>query len=319
MVQFHKVHHAFQNRCPERIGFAFPCCHDEPHRFTVERFAHLLVEPESRTNAADAVISQLLAVIIETQPHPVGGCEKRLGNGIAAHHLGTELDACRQRRREAVLLGKEQGFLLHGHARVHLAEDRQILAAVAEDAPLDGVLPIRYDELTVAETDLRLICHIFIDVYNTYKRLVYHTAYKIMGDSYLAEDVLQEVFLYVAKNFSKIHRENCHELAAYLVSCSRSRAYDMLRKQREEPLEEVPDAPDDAPVPDDAAVSTDNIQHLTELIGQMKPMYRDPLRLLAMGYTNREIAESLGLTDEVVRMRLFRGRKLLWKELNSRE
>ena len=153
----------------------------------------------------------------------------------------------------------------------------------------------------------------FIDVYNTYKRLVYHTAYKIMGDSYLAEDVLQEVFLYVAKNFSKIHRENCHELAAYLVSCSRSRACDMLRKQREEPLEEVPDAPDDA------AVSADNIQLLTELIGQMKPMYRDPLRLLAMGYTNREIAESLGLTDEVVRMRLFRGRKLLWKELNSRE
>ena len=159
----------------------------------------------------------------------------------------------------------------------------------------------------------------FKDVYNTYKRLVYHTAYKIMGDSYLAEDVLQEVFLYIAKNFSKIHRENCHELAAYLVSCSRSRAYDMLRKQREEPLEEVPDAPDGAPVPDDAAVSTDNIQHLTELIGQMKPMYRDPLRLLAMGYTNREIAESLGLTDEVVRMRLFRGRKLLWKDLNHHE
>ena len=44
----------------------------------------------------------------------------------------------------------------------------------------------------------------------------------------------------------------------------------MLRKQREEPLEEVPDAPDDAPVPDDAVVSTDNIQHLTELIGQIQ-------------------------------------------------
>ncbi len=154
----------------------------------------------------------------------------------------------------------------------------------------------------------------FVDVYNTYKRLVYHTAYKILGDY-----VLQEVFLYVAKNFSKIHRENCHELAAYLVSCSRSRGYDMPRKQREELLEEIPDAPDGTPVPDDAAVSTDNIQHLTELIRQMKPMYCDLLRLLAMGYTNREIAESLGLTDEVVRMRLFRGRKLLWKELNSRE
>lgn len=50
-----------------------------------------------------------------------------------------------------------------------------------------------------------------------------------------------------------------------------------------------------------------------------KYMYRDPLRLLAMGYTNREIAKSLGLTDEVVRTRLFRGRKPLWKEMNSHE
>ena len=159
----------------------------------------------------------------------------------------------------------------------------------------------------------------FTEVYNTYKRLVYHTAYKITDDSYLAEDVLQEVFLYVAKNFSKIHRENCHELAAYLVSCSRSRAYDQLRKRREESLEEIPDIEDNAPVPDDAIISVDNIERLTELIGQMKPKYRDPLRLLAMGYTNREIAKSLGLTDEVVRTRLFRGRKLLWKELSNHE
>ena len=159
----------------------------------------------------------------------------------------------------------------------------------------------------------------FIDAYNTYKRLVYHTAYKVTGDPHLAEDVLQEVFLYVAKNISKIRWKNCHELAAYLVSCSRSRAYDMLRKRREELLEEIPDTQDATPLPDDAVVSTDNIEKLTKLIGQMKPMYRDPLRLLAMGYTNREIAESLGSTDEVVRMRLFRGRKRLWKELNSHE
>lgn len=44
----------------------------------------------------------------------------------------------------------------------------------------------------------------FIEVYNTYKRLVYYTAQKIVDDPYLAEDVLQEVFLYVAKNFPRI-------------------------------------------------------------------------------------------------------------------
>ena len=49
----------------------------------------------------------------------------------------------------------------------------------------------------------------FIDVYNTYKRLVYHTAYKIMGDSYLAEDVLQEVFLYVARSEERRVGKEC--------------------------------------------------------------------------------------------------------------
>lgn len=72
-------------------------------------------------------------------------------------------------------------------------------------------------------------------------------------------------------------------------------------------------------ISDVSIISVDNIERLTELIGQMKPKYRDPLRLLAMGYTNREIAKSLGLTDEVVRTRLFRGRKLLWKELSNHE
>ena len=75
----------------------------------------------------------------------------------------------------------------------------------------------------------------FIDVYNTYKRLVYHTAYKIMGDSYLAEDVLQEVFLYVAKNFSKIHRENCHELAAYTAGDGKTYAIKRIKRAEKQP------------------------------------------------------------------------------------
>ena len=75
-----------------------------------------------------------------TQSHPVGGCEKGFGDGIAAHHLGT-VDACRQRRC-AVLLGKEQGFLLTGHARSFNRESEDPCRRCVPD-------PIRYDELTV--------------------------------------------------------------------------------------------------------------------------------------------------------------------------
>ena len=50
----------------------------------------------------------------------------------------------------------------------------------------------------------------FVQVYERCKRLVYHTAYQIVQDSYLAEDVLQEVFLHLAQNFTRVYREDKH-------------------------------------------------------------------------------------------------------------
>lgn len=72
----------------------------------------------------------------------------------------------------------------------------------------------------------------FVQVYERCKRLVYHTAYQIVQDSYLAEDVLQEVFLHLAQNFTRVYREDKHKMAAYLVICTKSRAIDMLRKRK---------------------------------------------------------------------------------------
>ena len=43
----------------------------------------------------------------------------------------------------------------------------------------------------------------FEAVYERYKRLVYHVACQIVHDPHLAEDVAQEVFLYIAKNFAR--------------------------------------------------------------------------------------------------------------------
>lgn len=160
----------------------------------------------------------------------------------------------------------------------------------------------------------------FEAVYHKYKRLVYHTAFKGVGDADIAEDVLQEVFLYVAKNFSKIHQDSCHELTAYLVSCSRSRAYDQLRKRTEQLLDQEEfDRPDTNPVPEDAAIDAERVDALRRKIERMKPIYRDTLRLMAMGYNYREIANALSLTEETVRARISRGRKLLWEELSQDE
>ena len=158
------MRHATQDRCTERIGLAIPSCYDQPQGLTIDFLAHLVVQLESGAYAADAVITQLEAVIVEGQTHPVGGCEKRFGRSIAAHDLGAQLDARRQGRGVAVLFSKEQGFLLHRQAGIDLAENRQVLAAVAEDAPLDGVLTVHHIILTVAEADLRFIRNVFVEV-----------------------------------------------------------------------------------------------------------------------------------------------------------
>ena len=63
-----------------------------------------------------------------------------------------------------VLLGKEQGFLLHRQTGVDLAEDRAVLAAVEEDAALDGVLPVHHIVPAVAEADLRLVDDVLVEV-----------------------------------------------------------------------------------------------------------------------------------------------------------
>ena len=66
VIQLHKVHHAAQDRCTERIGLAIPRSHDQPQGFAVDFFAHLVIQLESGAHTADAVIAQLQAVIVES-------------------------------------------------------------------------------------------------------------------------------------------------------------------------------------------------------------------------------------------------------------
>ena len=51
----------------------------------------------------------------------------------------------------------------------------------------------------------------------------------------------------------------------------------------------------------------------------IRDRYGAPLRLLAQGYTYREIAAALEISGAAVRQRVRRGRALLWKELQRDE
>lgn len=161
----------------------------------------------------------------------------------------------------------------------------------------------------------------FVQVYGRCKRLVYHTAYQIVQDSYLAEDVLQEVFLHLAQNFTRVYREDKHKMAAYLVICTKSRAIDMLRKRKGAAEDgdgtEYENFADDAPLPEDVLIGAEVAQRLMQLVQELPLLYREPLQLKALGYGNAEIASALDLTESTVRQRIVRGRKILWRKLHD--
>lgn len=162
----------------------------------------------------------------------------------------------------------------------------------------------------------------FTAIYNRYKRLVYHTAHGVLHDAQLAEDILQEVFLYLAKNFTQIPTENCHKLARYLVIVSRTRAINLLKQRAHEttPEDFAPETQaDPAPPPADAMVDLERAARLMALVANLKEIYRAPLELLAQGATYAQIAAALNLPEATVRKRVERGRALLWRELRKDE
>lgn len=124
----------------------------------------------------------------------------------------------------------------------------------------------------------------FEEIWHACKRLVFHTAYTILRDEHLAEDVMQEAFFYLAQHFSSIDTADDRRVRRYLVLAARSRALDLLR-----------------------------------LVAELPERDRIPLELAAQGMSGAGMAAALGVSEAAARKRLQRARARLWKELNRDE
>ncbi len=162
----------------------------------------------------------------------------------------------------------------------------------------------------------------FTEIYERYKRLVYYNANKRLQDNALAEDIVQEVFLYIAENFQQIPVENGHKVARYLVLASRGRALNLLKKRCKETVDDERlsvESGNESEIPENAAVDLSQAGKIIEQVARLDEIYRIPMELLARGYSSAEIAGLLGLPEPTVRKRIERGRKQLWEELTQND
>ena len=146
-----------------------------------------------------------------------------------------------------------------------------------------------------------------------------HIAMQILKDHQLAEDAVQEAFLRLVKNFSKIGQINCPRTRLFTVIIVRNISLTMLAERKKETVLESPDAV----LPIEYDLEEDVLERIAyeevlNAIRELPVLYRDVLYLQCVEeYKLTEISKLLGIEAETVKKRAQRGRKKLLEQLTK--
>ncbi len=160
----------------------------------------------------------------------------------------------------------------------------------------------------------------FGHIVSRYQSLVCSLAYSATGSLSQSEDLAQETFLAAWKHLAEL-REPA-KLRAWLCGIARNLINQSLRAQGQEPsnraetLDGIPEPRSAEPLPVERAISHEEAEILWRSLERIPETYRLPLVLFYREHQSiGTVAQHLELTEEAVRQRLSRGRKLLQEEV----
>jgi RNA polymerase sigma factor (sigma-70 family) len=160
----------------------------------------------------------------------------------------------------------------------------------------------------------------FRQIVERYQTLLCSLAYCATGSISHSEDLAQETFVAAWKDLRELRERS--RLKSWLCSILRFRISHQLRAQgREpihasEPLDTVAAAPGPEATPSAQAMSHEEAAILWRSIGQLPDTYRVPLVLFYREHQSVEaVATNLDLTEDAVKQRLSRGRKMLQEQV----
>jgi len=154
-------------------------------------------------------------------------------------------------------------------------------------------------------------------LYDRYGRLAYSLAYRILGESEGAEDVVQDAFLSAWRGAAS-YRADRGNPRAWLLSIVHHRAVDILRRKttfRPAPLEAAELQPGDE---DTAASAERNVEHRTvrEALDALPQAQRRTIELAYFGgYTHVELSELMGVPLGTVKGRMRIGLQKMRRSL----
>lgn len=174
-----------------------------------------------------------------------------------------------------------------------------------------------YLSLIESEEDKTL----FARIYEEYRQKMFHYAMQFLKDEGNAEDVVQEVFLFIVKTgVGKIRNiEQKGNLWAYLSAAVRNQSYTFLRNQNsvqiiDSDLSEFMGGVHN----DDENSNGSDYNYLVETIRGLNPTYADVLYYtFVQEMPSDKIAKLLNLNPATVRKRISRGKEILREKLGK--
>jgi RNA polymerase sigma factor (sigma-70 family) len=171
------------------------------------------------------------------------------------------------------------------------------------------------DEELVADT-LAGNRNAFAEIVRRYQALVCALAYSATGDLVRSEDLAQDTFFAVWRQLSELREPG--KLRAWVYGIARNRIQDSIRSHYREPTHKAYslDVLDTAPAPEaqpsDQAVRKDEAAIVWRALEQIPEAFREPLILYhRQNQSVAQVAVLLDLSEDTVKQRLVRGRKLL--------
>jgi RNA polymerase sigma factor (sigma-70 family) len=159
----------------------------------------------------------------------------------------------------------------------------------------------------------------FGQIVSRYQSLVCSLAYSATGSLSQSEDLAQDTFVTAWKQLRDLREPE--KLRAWLCGIARNLIHNFLRKEGREPshraesLAEISAGQSPEPLPVETTISKEEAAILWRSLEKIPELYREPLILFYREHQSVEaVAAQLDLTEDAVKQRLSRGRKLLQEQ-----
>ena len=147
--------------------------------------------------------------------------------------------------------------------------------------------------------------------YQEYGKMLYKIAFLYLGNSYDAEDALQEVFIRLMYNAPSFKDKN-HE-KAWLIRVTQNKCRDMLKSSHSKTA-----SLDDIEISDFVKTENDAQLDVLKQVVALPAKYKTAVILYYYyDYSVFEISKTLQISQSAVKMRLKRGREILKLELED--